>query len=253
MKKQQYKTVIIDDSPEAIEQLLSLLNSFSEFHVVAIAREGISGKKTILEHKPDLVFVDVEMPGLSGLEMLQELSPVIQWPMQVIFCTAYEKYLLEALRASAFDFLLKPITSSDFSLVIDRYRSQCDSPNATSFIEEIEKIAPCNKRFMLATATGFIFLKTNEICYFDHDKTERGWNVYTTEGKSYSLKRKTNSDTILSYSGSFVQISKCHIINLDFLSVIANNECKLFPPYQSIKLPVSRIYQSYLYQRFEEI
>ena len=79
-----------------------------------------------MELRPDLLFLDVELPDVLGLNLLSEMRDEVLWDMKVVFYTSYDKYLLQALRESAFDFLLKPFETGDLRVVIERYRNVYD-------------------------------------------------------------------------------------------------------------------------------
>ena len=79
------------------------------------------GEQAILKHKPQLIFLDIELPSSNGLEFLAALHSKIDWEMNIIFYTSYEKYMLQALRMQAFDFLLKPVNQDDLLLAMNRY------------------------------------------------------------------------------------------------------------------------------------
>ena len=102
---EKYKVVIVDDERTAIDALRRELEPYREFEVKGIAGNGAKGKKMIMELHPDLLFLDVELPDTLGLNLLSEIREDILWDMKVVFYTSYDKYLLQALRESAFDFL----------------------------------------------------------------------------------------------------------------------------------------------------
>ena len=120
--EEKYKVVIIDDERSASDALRRELEPYREFEIKGIASSGAKGKKMIMELHPDLLFLDVELPDILGLNLLSEIKDDVLWDMKVVFYTSYDKYLLQALRESAFDFLLKPFSAEDLKVVIDRYR-----------------------------------------------------------------------------------------------------------------------------------
>ena len=104
----KYKVVIVDDERSAIDTLRQELESYREFEVRGVAGNGAKGERMIMELRPDLLFLDGKLPGILGLNLLSELRDEILWGMKVGFYTSYDKYLLQALRGSAFCFLFKP-------------------------------------------------------------------------------------------------------------------------------------------------
>lgn len=114
----KYKVVIVDDERTAIDALRRELGAYQEFEIKGTANNGAKGKKMIMELRPDLLFLDVELPDVLGLNLLSEMRDEVLWDMKVVFYTSYDKYLLQALRESAFDFLLKPFETGDLRVVI---------------------------------------------------------------------------------------------------------------------------------------
>jgi two-component system, LytTR family, response regulator len=116
--KQEIKTMLIDDEPLARESLKIFLSAYEGIHVVAECSNGLQAIQVINQEKPDLVFLDVQMPEVNGFEVLNEIEPDIQ-PV-VIFATAYEKYALQAFEANAIDYLLKPFDKHRFKEAVQK-------------------------------------------------------------------------------------------------------------------------------------
>ena len=102
------KVVIVDDEPQSIHKLQDDLATLVDFEVIATSSSAVSAKNLVMSMQPDVLFLDVEMPGQTGLEVLQSLREEMPMELIVVFYSAFDKYMIEALRASAFDFLLKP-------------------------------------------------------------------------------------------------------------------------------------------------
>lgn len=102
------KTIIVDDEINSIHNLEEDLKAYPEIEILDTITSSQKAKKSIIQYQPDLLFLDVEMPYINGIELLQEIRPYVRNNMRVIFYSAFDKYMLDALRASAFDYLLKP-------------------------------------------------------------------------------------------------------------------------------------------------
>ena len=113
-------TLVADDEAPALDELLYLLKSFPEIEVVGTATNGPEALARIEELEPDLVFIDVQMPGLDGLSLIQKLHEHKAPVPAFVLCTAYEQYALEAFRMEALDYLLKPVTRERLALTIER-------------------------------------------------------------------------------------------------------------------------------------
>src|SRR6201990_1806274 len=125
------KIVIIDDEPLARSIVLEYLQAHKNFEVVAECNNGFEGVKAIGQHKPDLIFLDIQMPKINGFEMLELLDN----PPAVIFTTAFDEYALKAFEAHAIDYLLKPLVKERFDKAIQKWLAQAER-------NETPKVAP---------------------------------------------------------------------------------------------------------------
>jgi two-component system LytT family response regulator/two-component system response regulator LytT len=116
--------VVADDEEHALDELLYLLREYPEIEVAGCARNGLEAVEKIQECEPDLVFLDVQMPGLDGLGVVNRIRAGGTPMPAVVFCTAYEQYALEAFRLEVLDYLLKPVERDRLALTIDRARRQ---------------------------------------------------------------------------------------------------------------------------------
>ena len=255
MKNKKYTVAIVDDETICIESLRKSISEFSELILVGSAQTPAKGKELILHQHPDLLFLDVEMPGQTGLELLSDLRERITWPMQVVFHTAYEKYLLDALRASALDYLLKPYDESEFALVMNRFfHETAKIQSNNSFHEALAQLLPINESFLVATSTGYLKLSLKQIGHFQYQKDKKQWEAVLTNQTVLQLKRNTIAEDILNYSTSFIQINQHQIINIDYLSTIDDKYCRLLPPFHAVKpLEISRKYMKELQDKFDLI
>lgn len=249
-----YKVVIVDDDRTAIDALRRALEPYREFEVKGTAANGAKGRKLIMELRPDLLFLDVELPDILGLNLLSEMRDEVLWDMKVVFYTSYDKYLLQALRESAFDFLLKPFEAEDLKVVIDRYRKTVSSAALAappSFASSITALMPQQGMFMISTVTGFKLLRLEEIGFFEYLKDKRQWQVVLYNQTRLNLRRNTRAEDIIGYSQAFVQISQSAIINVNYLAMIDGKCCQLYPPFHAKDdLVISRSFLKELQERF---
>jgi two-component system, LytTR family, response regulator LytT len=123
-------TVLADDESPALDELLFLLKEFPEIEVLGTASNGIETVRVIEEVEPDLVFLDVQMPGLDGLGVIRAVKERGLPMPAFVLCTAYEQYALEAFRLEALDYLLKPVDRDRLALTVDRVRRAMLEPEA---------------------------------------------------------------------------------------------------------------------------
>lgn len=251
-----YKVVIVDDDRSSIDSLRRALNTtYPAFEIKGTAATGVKGKKMIMDLRPDLLFLDVELPDIQGLRLLSEMRDDVLWDMKVVFYTAYNKYLLQALRESAFDFLCKPFKPEDLAVVMDRYLKVVAQPlSSSSFASSITALMPQRDTFMIGTVTGYKLLHLEEIGYFEYLKEKRLWQVTLFNQTKLTLKNNTRAEDIVGYSASFVQISQSTIINVNYLAMINGKQCQLYPPFNGRDdLQISRSFLKDLQDRFPVI
>ena len=129
--RKYYSTLIVDDEPLARKMIKEYLQDFPEIKIIGECRNGRQAVKAINEDKPDLVFLDIRMPGMDGFEVLEHIDYI----PQIIFTTAYGDYALKAFEVNAIDYLLKPYNRKRFSEAIQKVIYRSAKPN-----NEIEKI-----------------------------------------------------------------------------------------------------------------
>jgi len=137
-----YKTVIIDDEQYARQELKHYLEKFECIDIIAECRNAVEGVKAVNQHKPDVIFLDIQMPGLSGFDMLSMIEESVI-PL-VVFVTAYDEYALKAFEENTLDYLLKPIEQSRLEQTIRRIEENIEQENRPSYdIKPLKKI-PCS-------------------------------------------------------------------------------------------------------------
>ena len=193
------------------------------------AYTGTEGRILLLDINPDLIFLDVELPDYMGFDFLHSVRNLLKKDCHVVFYTAYNKYLIKALREKAFDYLLKPINQDELSLVLGRVldESYAKQENVESRTE--------SEQVMLNTAKGeTLMLSPNEISFFTYEDKSRYWIAFLSNGKKYALKRSTKSDKLLSFSDTFMRPFKSHIINIRLLAFIKDGHCVMKPPHEMV-------------------
>ena len=138
------KTIVVDDESLARELLISFISTMPEIDVIAECRNGREAVATVLDLEPDLMFLDIKMPGLNGFEVIKKIQPELL-PM-VIFCTAYERYALSAFEVHAVDYIVKPLDESRLQLAVKRAVARFNEEsgsgeNKSSLIGAIDTIA----------------------------------------------------------------------------------------------------------------
>jgi len=131
-------TIIVDDERPARDELAYLLKGFPEVNVIAQGRNGLEAVALVKEHDPDLVFLDVQMPGLDGFGVIKKLVERKLRMPQIVFATAYDHYALQAFEVSAVDYVLKPFDKTRVAKAIERAKKMVDAH--TSPVQRLESL-----------------------------------------------------------------------------------------------------------------
>src|SRR5881398_3055519 len=134
----QINTIIVDDEKPAREELAYLLKGFPEINVIGQGRNGVDSVNLIKEHKPDLVFLDVQMPGLDGFGVLKKLLDRKVPMPQVVFATAFNQYAVRAFEVNAVDYLLKPFDRKRVMQSVEKAKQKLSAAPTSS--ERLESL-----------------------------------------------------------------------------------------------------------------
>lgn len=213
----EYRTLIIDDERLAREELKSILKDFNEIEIVGEAQNGEEGIQKVKELSPDLIFLDVSMPEMTGFEMLKHLEEI----PNVIFVTAYDQYALKAFEVNALDYVLKPVETERLEDALKKLKEKDENDF------ESEK-APLSRKDRQLTVEDRIFIKDNEKCYFvrlgDVRMLESDGNyvkVYFGDSRPLILR------SLNSFEGKldpevFFRANRKFIVNLQFVHRVEN-------------------------------
>src|SRR5437763_153581 len=166
----QINTIIVDDEKPAREELAYLLKGFPEINVIGQGRNGVDAVNLIKEHSPDLVFLDVQMPGLDGFGVIKKLiDRKINLP-QIVFATAYDQYAVKAFEVNAVDYLLKPFDKKRVGQAIEKARRKLQgaSPSSDkldSLVKMLEAQRPQNSKVLLRSAGRLFLVDQKDVCF----------------------------------------------------------------------------------------
>jgi two-component system, LytTR family, response regulator LytT len=162
--------VIIDDEQLARDELAFLLKSVGDVQVVAQGKNGLEGVSLIREHSPDLVFLDVQMPGLDGFGVIKRLMDKKHPLPQIIFATAFDQYAVKAFEVNAVDYLLKPFDRKRVAQSVQKVRRNLQAAPAPadkleSLVKMLEWQRPQNSKVLLKAAGRMLLVDQKDICY----------------------------------------------------------------------------------------
>ena len=246
----KYKVAVIDDDEFSLESLCFSLKSDTRFSLCGTAKNGKAGKRLVAKAQPHLLFLDVELPDMTGMELLQDIRDQVSWPMRVVFYTAYDKYMIQAIRESAFDYLLKPFEEGDLKEILERFVNQAEREATRLMTSAMPR--RMGQTFIVFTPTKDMrALRSSEIGFFRYCSDRKLWEVILNNQPPLMLRRGTTADQIVQYSPAFVQIHQSYVINIDYLMIIKDNKCMLYPPFDKVtELLVSKKYKKELQDRF---
>lgn len=242
--------VIVDDQPMSILRLADDLEKEGSFEVIATSSCPTAAASLVSSMKPDVLFLDVEMPGKTGFEVMQDIQDLNMGNVMTVFYSAFDKYMIGALRASAFDFLLKPYQPEELEIVVERIKQKMSvsqdgnlgkgndaSMKNLSVLEDLGV-----KRTAIQTLTGLLLVNAPDVFCFSFDEDAKLWILQMVNGALHKLKKQTTAKILLSLDDSFAQIRQDKIINLDYLIGIENGtmRCLFQPPFDHEEMTVSR-------------
>src|SRR5919204_2157250 len=162
--------LIVDDEQLARDELAYLLKSVDDIDIVAQGKNGVEAVSLIKEHNPDVVFLDVQMPGLDGFGVIKKLIDRRVPMPQIVFATAYEQYAIKAFEVNAVDYLLKPFDKKRVAQSVQRARTKKD-PGSTSsdkletLVRMLESQQPQASKVLLKAAGRLFLVNQKDICY----------------------------------------------------------------------------------------
>ena len=245
--KKLISAFIVDDNREAIELLRRMLETNYSVEVVGTAGDAETAAAKIVRTEPDLIFLDVELPTMSGLEFCTLIRSELKPKTKVVFYTGHDKYMLEAIRRQAFDYLLKPPTEQELSQIMTRYYENklTGIPQSTRSENHLPIILVVN------AMNEHMTLRLADCAFFRYNQERRVWEVVCISGATYTLRHRTTGDVILNYAADLIQIHKRYIVNVQKISKVQENTCLLLPPLQDItELRISKNFRHDLMSTF---
>ena len=220
---QQIRAIIIDDEPNARIALKGVLEeNFPQVEILAECKDVPDAVKTIHKLKPDLVFLDIEMPGYNGFELLDFFDDH-NLQFKIIFVTAYSDYSLRAFEISAVDYILKPVRAEH----IERALKKINLEYITSQKEQIKVLKDnftnqLDKKIVLQTAETIYVVKMDDIIYLQADGSYT--RFYTTSHGVLTITKKLIDFEYLENCGPFFRTHRSYIVNLNFIKKVDKKE-----------------------------
>ena len=207
------KVIIIDDEPLARGIVKEYLQNYNDVNIVAECNDGFEGMKAILQHEPQLIFLDIQMPKINGFEMLE----LIENPPSVIFTTAFDEFAIKAFELNATDYLLKPFSKERFDKAFKKFLNQPAKSSSTNIVETAAQSAGQQNRIVVKDGSKIKIIPVNQIHYLE--AADDYVKIITAEG-SFLKKRTMNffEQSLSHYQ--FVRIHRSFIVNTQLITRI---------------------------------
>ncbi len=230
------KTLIIDDEPLARNITREYLQQYPEFQVLAECNNGFEGIKAIQQYKPDLIFLDIQMPKINGFEMLE----LIDEPPRVIFTTAFEEYAIKAFEAHAIDYLLKPYSKERFGKAIEKFLQMENKPTPTLAVLETAAQSPVqSNRIVVKDGSKIKIIPITQVQYLE--TADDYVKIHTREGVFLKNKTMAHFEKLL-IQHQFVRIHRSYMANIQLISRIdpSEKDSHIVLLTTGVRLPVSK-------------
>jgi two-component system, LytTR family, response regulator len=215
MKK--IRTLVVDDEPLARERLTSLLAAEADIEIVGQCRDGEEAVHAIIDHSPDLVFLDVQMPAMNGFEVIEAVGSE-RMPL-VIFVTAYDQHALKAFQVRALDYVLKPFDRERFQEALQRARAHIQRDETgdlgrrlLALVKDLRRDQPRTDRLVVKSGGRLFFLRTDEIDWIEASGNYVRLHVGTT---SHLLRETMNAIEGRLDPEKFFRIHRSRIVNME--------------------------------------
>jgi two-component system LytT family response regulator len=236
------RAVIADDEPLARRGIRQLLAAHSDVAVVAEARDGREAVRALRELKPDLLFLDVQMPVLDGFGVLREIGAERMPP--VIFVTAYDEFAVRAFDAHALDYLVKPLEVARFAEALERARERLRTASAVELSRKLSALLAmresehARQRIVVPTATGDLVIDADEIDWIEADDYYAA--VHARDGRHLIRESLASLEQRLD-GGRFVRAHRSAIVNVDRVSEVRREAGEILLVLRNgVCIPISR-------------
>ena len=244
------RCIAIDDEPLALRQIKNYIERVEKLELVALCSNAIEAKELLKTEQVDLLFVDINMPDINGIDFVRGLTD----PPLVIFTTAYSEYALEGFRLNAVDYLLKPFSFDDFSRAAEKacslrelHRMRDERAASVSTIESIDEASDNNDYISIKSDYKVSLVRYNDIIYIE--SVGEYIRLHLKDGsKLTTLFRLKNMETELPQK-NFMRVHRSYIVNIDYVSSFARGKIYLS---NGDYVPISINYRDTFREHFEK-
>ncbi len=231
------KAIIVDDEINGVELLQHLISeNCAGLSVIAAETSPHKGIELIEKLRPDVVFLDIEMPEMSGFELLEKLKHL---SFQVIFTTAFDNYALKAFKYNTIDYLLKPVIVAELVAAVNKLESKTknNTGNIGELLETIRRVQNTG-RLTISSQNEILYIETEKILRLEADSNYT--NVILTDGKKITSTKTLKDYESLLNPHNFFRTHKAFIINLDHVEKFVKSDGGYIVMKDNAQIPVSR-------------
>ena len=242
---EKIRAVIIEDEPKARVMLKTLLEKYcDDVHIIGEASNVKDGVNLINRLVPNLVFLDIEMPDEQGLHLFKYFDEI---HFEVIFTTAYDQYIINALRLSALDYLLKPIDLTELQAALGQFRSKKHKEQLYKLFYNQNRInnQHTSKRLALPSKDSFTFLNVDEVMYCQADSN---YTLFVDKsGKKHLVSKPIKEYSDLLEQFGFLRVHRSAVVNLNYIKkLVRTRPCQIIMN-DDTKISVSQSRRQYLF------
>lgn len=205
--------ILIDDEPLARSIVKEYLEAFPEIEVMQECNDGFEGMKAIMQYKPQLIFLDVQMPKINGFEMLE----LIEQPPAVIFVTAFDEYAIKAFELHAVDYLLKPFSKERFTKAVEKFLGQTHTTVAEPLLASAAVSPQQRQRIVVKNAGKIKIIPVEDVHYLE--AADDYVKINTKEGSFLKNRTMAHFEDILDPT-QYVRTHRSYIINVQLITRI---------------------------------
>ena len=215
------KAVLVDDEPLARSMVAEYLEGYPQVEIAAECGDGFEGAKAIMQHQPDIVFLDIQMPKISGFEMLE----IIDNPPAIIFTTAFDEYAIHAFERHAIDYLLKPITKARFDRAmakfLDTQQMEAGKKNTRNLLDKMHQTDGNLERVVVKTGAKIKIIPVGSIIYLEAD--DDYVKIHTEDGVFMKNKTMASFEEQLD-PAQFIRVHRSFIVKIDHIARLEPHE-----------------------------
>jgi two-component system LytT family response regulator len=246
------KAILIDDERDALEMLEWIIKKHCpELEIIAMCDSALDGLEKIRSLKPELVFLDIEMPQLNGFDLLERLG---KYNFEVIFTTAYNQFAIKALKICALDYLLKPIDGDELKTAVQKAltrKSKVSSEQLEMLMNYFKPEKPKVRRVALTASDHLVFVDTNDILYCESDSNYT--TFFLVKGEKVMISKTLKDVEEILEGADFFRIHASFLINMKHVSKFTRGDGGYVVMSNNQQITVSRKKKDEFFEMFSRL